>query len=672
MIKKRSFFIAVSTIGIVILVITINYNWTLDRRRTWVLWTRNEPQLTNTETSIFELMDSCLQHKESLSTEELLKARQCLKRATTEITLMKVKQSETDEDFNQTKALYPLSTERETARRRVESTRERALLNDLHLLRHVDEDEEWRVTMSRQLGQLVQRRLYDLQNPHNCTTAKLSSATWTEKMASEHVARGDEVSVAGYAHTELVLTTNAGDSPEHLGPFMMPLSTCTANDTTDKFRAVHINRCGQVKVRWIHSHGTALDPKNQTVSSRVVQLKTLVGDWNNSPAKFRPRAIPADLAKNLRTFHGDPPTWWVGQLVSYLLRPQPHLQQTINAQVDRIGLQRPIVGIQVRRTDKVNKEAVLNSLEEYMKHVEEYYDLRQQHEDIKERRLFLATDEPSLFAELQKKYPHYNISRVEGSADTSSVKSRFTRGGLSAILVDLHLLSMCDFVVCTYSSNVRKPRVCVCDISEHSLHFTFHSHCHANVAFNPDFVSGMLSTSQVCRAVYELMQTRHGDASHKVYSLDSSVYYVTYYDIYYQRAVISHEARSAAEVSFQVGDLLHIHSYLYHLKERAVAGNLRNGSTFGMNSRTGKLGLFPSYKAVDEIMSLHEFPKSPGLVVSPFLVFVHVTQPVKAKLTDRVVSRSAQQAQYSGTAGADPCKCFSIQWFPSLRSTRLA
>lgn len=39
----------------------------------------------------------------------------------------------------------------------------RALLNDLHLLRHVDEDEEWRGTMSRQLGQLVQRRLYDLQ-----------------------------------------------------------------------------------------------------------------------------------------------------------------------------------------------------------------------------------------------------------------------------------------------------------------------------------------------------------------------------------------------------------------------------------------------------------------------------------------------------------------------------
>ncbi|XP_025111317.1 alpha-(1,6)-fucosyltransferase-like [Pomacea canaliculata] len=579
MIKKRSFLIAVSTIGIVVLVITINYNWTLDRRRTWVLWTTNEPQLTltNTETSIFELMDSCLQHKESLSTEELLKARQCLKRATTEITLMKLKQPKTDEDFNLTKALYPLSTERETARRRVESTAREvfyfitakmdalshgnfssdesakqllnntkeelkgykwALLNGLHLLRHVDEDEEWRGTMSRQLGQLVQRRLYDLQNPHNCTTAKLVVCNLDRKdgfLSMLHEAT--MCLLTAYAtHRTLVLTTNGWRfTPSTWDTFMMPLSTCTANDTRD------------------------MDPKNQAVSSRVVQLKTLVGDWNNSPAKFRPRAIPADLAKRLRAFHGDPPTWWVGQLVSFLLRPQPHLQQTINAQAERIGFQRPIVGIQVRRTDKVNDEAVLHSLEEYMKHVEEYYDLRQQHEDIKERRLFLATDEPSLFAELQKKYPHYNISRVEGSADTSSVKSRFTRGGLSAILVDLHLLSMCDFVVCTYTSNV-------------------------------------------CRAVYELMQTRHGDASHKVYSLDSSVYYVTYYDIYYQRAVISHDARSAAEVSFQVGDLLHIHSYLYHLKERAVAGNLRNGSTFGMNTRTGKLGLFPSYKAVDEIV----------------------------------------------------------------------
>ncbi|XP_025108911.1 alpha-(1,6)-fucosyltransferase-like [Pomacea canaliculata] len=337
-------------------------------------------------------------------------------------------------------------------------------------------------------------------------------------------------------HRTLVLTTNGWRfTPSTWDTFMMPLSTCTANDTRD------------------------MDPKNQTASARVVQLQSLIGEWNHSPSNFRPRAIPADLARRLKTFHGDPPTWWVGQLVSFLLRPQPHLQPTIQTQGEKMGFQRPIVGLQVRRSDKVNVEAALHSLEEYMKHVEEYYDLRQQHEDIKERRLFLATDDPSVFTELNKKYPQYNISRVEGSATAASVNSRYNKDGLSAVLVDLYFLSMCDFVVCTFTSNI-------------------------------------------CRAVYELLQTRHGDASMKVYSLDSSVYYLTYYDIHYLRAVYNHEARFVGELSIQVGDLIHVENYLFGNRDRSLSGNLRNGSTFGINKRTGKRGLFPSYKAVEEIV----------------------------------------------------------------------
>ncbi|XP_025108910.1 alpha-(1,6)-fucosyltransferase-like [Pomacea canaliculata] len=338
-------------------------------------------------------------------------------------------------------------------------------------------------------------------------------------------------------HRTLVLTANGWKfAPSTWDTFMMPLSsTCTTNDTRD------------------------MHPKNQTASDRVVELKTLIGEWNHSPAKFRPLAIPADLAKRLKAFHGDPPAWWVGQLVSFLLRPQPHLQQTIQTQGEKMKFKRPIVGIQIRRTDKINNEAALHSLEEYMKHVEEYYDLRQQHEDIKERRVFVATDDPSVTTEFPKKYPHYNISWVEGSANTASMKSRFSKDGLSTVIVDLHFLSMCDFVVCTYSSNI-------------------------------------------CRAVYELLQTRHGDASMKVYSLDSSVYYLTYYDIHYLRAVSNHEARFVGELSFQVGDYIDIESYLFSDKSRVLAGNLRNGSTFGINRRTGKRGLFPSYKAVDEIV----------------------------------------------------------------------
>ncbi|PVD22941.1 hypothetical protein C0Q70_16201 [Pomacea canaliculata] len=446
----------------------------------------------------------CLQQGETTLSEGLHRARHCLKEAAGEITVIKLGRllNYSDPGENQTKALYPLSTERETARRRVESTAREvfyfitakmdalrsgyfsvnestepfidstkreledyklALSSDLHRLRHVDKDEEWRDSESRRLGELVQRRLHDLQNPQNCSEAKLVVCNLGRPYGfGSMLHEATMCLLTAYAtHRTLVLTTNGWRfTPSTWDTFMMPLSTCTANDTRD------------------------MDPKNQTASARVVQLQSLIGEWNHSPSNFRPRAIPADLARRLKTFHGDPPTWWVGQLVSFLLRPQPHLQPTIQTQGEKMGFQRPIVGLQVRRSDKVNVEAALHSLEEYMKHVEEYYDLRQQHEDIKERRLFLATDDPSVFTELNKKYPQYNISRVEGSATAASVNSRYTKDGLSAVLVDLHFLSMCDFVVCTFTSNI-------------------------------------------CLAVYELLQTRHGDASMKMINdwLDRTSYH---------------------------------------------------------------------------------------------------------------------------------------------------
>lgn len=104
------------------------------------------------------------------------------------------------------------------------------------------------------------------------------------------------------------------------------------------------------------------------------------------------------------------------------------------------------------------------------------------------------------------------------------------------------------------------------------------------------------------RAIYELMQAKQVDASSSLYSLDSSVYYVTYFDIHYQRAIKKHQPRSAAEISLEVGDLIHIERYIYRSKNQSFVGNLRNGSSCGVNQRTGRRGLFPSYKVVDEIV----------------------------------------------------------------------
>ena len=60
--------------------------------------------------------------------------------------------------------------------------------------------------------------------------------------------------------------------------------------------------------------------------------------------------------------------------------------------------------IQVRRTDKVGTEAAFHGIEEYMKHVDEWYDSYEMRHDVQKRRVFLASDDPSVLQDAKKKF----------------------------------------------------------------------------------------------------------------------------------------------------------------------------------------------------------------------------------------------------------------------------
>lgn len=61
--------------------------------------------------------------------------------------------------------------------------------------------------------------------------------------------------------------------------------------------------------------------------------------------------------------------------------------------------------VHVRRTDKVGSEAAFHDITEYMKHVEDYYIIYQyQNPNVNfKKRVFLATDEPSVFTDARAK-----------------------------------------------------------------------------------------------------------------------------------------------------------------------------------------------------------------------------------------------------------------------------
>ena len=61
--------------------------------------------------------------------------------------------------------------------------------------------------------------------------------------------------------------------------------------------------------------------------------------------------------------------------------------------------------VQVRRTDKIGTEAAFHSIEEYMVHVEEWYQQRAiaTGHQVDQKRVFLATDDHRLLEEAKKK-----------------------------------------------------------------------------------------------------------------------------------------------------------------------------------------------------------------------------------------------------------------------------
>jgi glycoprotein 6-alpha-L-fucosyltransferase len=64
--------------------------------------------------------------------------------------------------------------------------------------------------------------------------------------------------------------------------------------------------------------------------------------------------------------------------------------------VSSMKFEGPVVGIHVRRTDKVGTEAAFHPVEEYMKYVEEWYDKYELNHEPGPRRVFVASDDPKV------------------------------------------------------------------------------------------------------------------------------------------------------------------------------------------------------------------------------------------------------------------------------------
>ncbi|KAK7482716.1 hypothetical protein BaRGS_00026014, partial [Batillaria attramentaria] len=371
------------------------------------------------------------------------------------------------------------------------------------------EEDKWQAE-SRRLGDLVQRRLDYLQNPANCDDAKLLVCDLAQQSGfGSQLHHLLYCQIVAYATRRTMVIKKiriryGNDSWEDM--IQPPSRTCT--DFTDK------------AVFW--------GAGDNWESRRVVYLPTV--NYMKPRREYLPLAFPKDLAPSLSAFHGDPAVWWLGQVLRYAFQPKEKIRVYMDAMKQQLGFEKPIVGIQVRRTDKISSgEGSFHSLEEYMGHVNNYFRKQGRHKTLNKWRVFLATEDPTVLNEARQN--NYNGTVL------SKGRYRYTNASMLAVVLDIHLLSLTDFLVCTFSSNL-------------------------------------------CRAAYELMQTYHVDASDKARSLDVRFYFHGQT----VKAIESYTSNNKSEVQFEAGDLLRVQGLLNRAR----------------NLRTNSYGYYDVNKAVDE------------------------------------------------------------------------
>ncbi|BES93248.1 Alpha-(1,6)-fucosyltransferase [Nesidiocoris tenuis] len=404
----------------------------------------------------------------------------------------------------------------------------RSLLRDVDRLSEEDGFNSWRLKEAVALSDLVQRRLTYLQNPSDCENAK-----------------------------KLVCKLNKGcgfGCQLHHAVYCLMVAYGTQRTMILQSKGWRYNKAGwEMVFRPVSQTCTQVTGPVQSWPGNDHSPNIMLGiiDSVSPRPPYLPLAVPKDLADRISKLHGDPAVWWVGQFLKYLMRPQQSTTLMLRDAAVKFKYQRPIVGVHIRRTDKVGTEAAFHPVDEYMTHVEEYFRQISLTQKVEKKRIYLASDDVKVFKEIQTKYPEYEVVGDPEIAKSAAVSTRYSDGSLSGIVMDIYFLAQSDYLVCTFSS-------------------------------------------QVCRVAYEMMQSLHPDYASRFRSLDD-IYYYGGQALHKRVAVMSHKASSPDQMDLEVGDIV------------GVAGNHWDGYSKGRNLRTNRIALYPSFK-VDDFIDAVEFP----------------------------------------------------------------
>ena len=381
--------------------------------------------------------------------------------------------------------------------------RQYAILSQLSDLSKYDGHNSWRIKENKELTDSVQKRLYFIQNPQNCSNAKkLLCSIDADCGFGCQFHRIVICVIISYATGRTLLLDTQNWS-----------YGCDGDDVFEEIFQPISKNCLLHRDYELSSHNIVEWPG--TDDDEIIKYSFT----KNARPKFLPPMVPKDLIDRIMSIHGNPVLWWISQFVRYLWKFQPKIQFQLKESEKDFGSDAITVGIHIRRNDKIiEKECKYHPVEEYMKYAIEYFEqaeFQSKKNKIIRKQVFIASDDENVFDEIRKKYPGYKILGDERRARSASLANRYDFGSLKNLISDIHMLSQSDYIVCTLSSNV-------------------------------------------CKLAHKIQQQRFIDGSWRIHSLDSSWLnsgtLFTWRHVH--KAVFPHEAVSSQDLPFDVGDTI--------------------------------------------------------------------------------------------------------------------
>lgn len=190
-------------------------------------------------------------------------------------------------------------------------------------LKSMDGQREWVEKEHKELSDLVQRRLYHLQNPTDCDSTKKLMCQLNKGCGygcQVHHLMYCFIVAYGLQRTLIIDSSGWRYSPKGWNGIFKPVSeTCTN-----------------------HQGNIAAWSESASKSEQNILMPIVDSLYPRPP--YMPLAVPKDLANRIQKIHSHPFVWWIGQFAKYLFRYSPAVQEEIDQKRTLLGFKKPIVG----------------------------------------------------------------------------------------------------------------------------------------------------------------------------------------------------------------------------------------------------------------------------------------------------------------------------------------